>query len=322
MKCCGVSFHRPDFHLKTTQLAAGIALVILAVSSLFFTLGGLGQMAPTVAYGLGAGALMLIPLVVGGVFANKGLYVKDTRDVKLPDPDELTQAILDIRDVTLTDPEALAQAILDCHGNVESSTFTCKVMGEVVNVVQPIDSRIGKLETLYRRYLEAWRESLRSCRENPWASERVTIAADALIKVAYCIGRLTLGEISEVTEKVAGEVESDKPWSDERVLIEAYAYNWSTFFYEPNVYMMLRLGYVAEEGGKIGNKYPSETHGRRFYDDQDICFHWRQLHNSFCEAAQTVLQGFERQEERFVKYATKDESLEMYTHPGMAPTGI
>lgn len=299
MQCCDVSFHRPDFHLKATQLAAGIALVILAVSSLFFTLGGLGQMAPTVAYGLGAGALVIVPLAVSGVCAPKGL-----------------------RHLRMTDPDTLTREILDRHCGVESSAIAFRVMGKVVNVVQPIDERIGKLETLYRRYLEAWKESLRSCRNNPWESERVTIAADKLIKVAYCIGRLTLREISQVTEKVSREVKSDEPWNEERVLREAYAYNWSTFFYEPNVYVMLRLGYIAEEGGKIGNQHPSEKHGRRFYDDQDICFHWRELHNSFCEAAEPVLKGFKKPEERFSKYATKDESPESYTHPGMAPTGI
>jgi hypothetical protein len=191
---------------------------------------------------------------------------------------------------------------------------------------QPVNPQIAVLANLYWDiHYEAFVEVMKHHQNNPWDQEEVLQAADALMKVAYTIGCLTLEDLKPFTERLKGKGD-ERTYAKALVLQDSYQYR--TFYYCTNAYHWIRGGIAWDgkqlefPGGPMGPMLPiPDTFAQLFYQEGTKQHSWNQLYNDYCNRVRSYVKEGDLEDKRHVNWTVKDTGIKTFDRtPDTQPT--
>lgn len=191
---------------------------------------------------------------------------------------------------------------------------------------QPVNQEIALLTALYWDvYFKEFGEAVKKIKGDPWSKKKVIVAADALMKVAYAIGCLTLEDLEPFTQRLSSKGHRR---SYARALTEQDSYQYRTFYYCTTVYHLIRGAVESKnKGEKKVLSFPDsdipQTHSKLFYESDTIQNLWNKLYNDYCDRIRYYVNEIEleKADSRHVNWTRKDvEETSFERTPDTKPT--
>jgi hypothetical protein len=319
---------------------AGVVIVILGTTNLFGPVGSIGFIASI------AGGGTVAVIATGGVIWIAISNCKRSNDATIHTLDDTgvsgssvgtkkeTEAKKETSGVSgaVSDksyPEIGTQAIefarqkLREYPKIEPYAFD---WGEVQGTCQPVTQEIDLLTTLFwKESFEAFVQTVKKHRDDPWAHDEVIQAADTCVKISYAVGCLTLENLPDFTKKLAQK-------GDQRTYVQAQqdSYLYHTLCWCATPYHWMRGGIVwrtnpwnkNEEGLFHRQEEVSEEHAKPFYQEGTTQFSWRTLYNDYCDRIRIYVDEskLKAADKRYVKWTIKDEGSETFERDPDMPT--
>lgn len=187
----------------------------------------------------------------------------------------------------------------------------------------------AKKEAAFKRLEEA----VEAHKENPWGSQDVTDAADALNKFGFHISKETHHNLHTCMKELDAKKKEKRTFA--QALTKQDSYQYRTFYYASQSYHWARgaLGYgrnphrIDYETAKDELDYLShiipEKHAKLYYQAGTIQEEWRTLYNGYCREVRKVVseRELQRADNRHVSWTQEDKRPKTFNQiPDQLPT--